>query len=299
MKLIEISNLTKYYGKALGIRDVNFDVEQGEIFGFIGPNGAGKSTTIRTLMGLIFPTSGNAKIFGMDIVKDTKKIKMRTGYLSAEGNYYHKMTVLELLDYSAKFFNLENYGNRLNYLCDLLTLDVNRKINTLSSGNKKKVSIVQSLLHHPDLLILDEPTSGLDPLVQSAFYEILREDNMNGMTIFFSSHVLSEVQRICDRVAIIRKGKIVRVEHIENLKKNLLKKVNVVFSELIPVTINLKGAANIFENRNHVSFMFDGDINELMKYFDGFRIENLSIEEPTLDEIFMHFYENHEDKNVS
>lgn len=299
MKAIEITNLTKYYGKAPGIRDVSFDVERGEVFGFIGPNGAGKSTTIRTLLNLIFPTSGSARIFGMDIVKDTKKIKKIAGYLPAEGNYYHKMTVRELLEYSARFYGLKDCGTRMNYLCDALTLDLDRKISDLSSGNKKKVSIVQSLLHSPELLILDEPTSGLDPLVQAAFYEILHDDNGRGMTIFFSSHVLSEVQRICDRVAIIRNHRVVRVEHIETLKKNLLKKVSIVFRGEAPEKIDLPGVAGFGKSRDHASFMFDGDINALLKHFAGFGIVNMAIEEPTLDEVFMHFYENHGGENVN
>lgn len=292
MKIIEINNLTKFYGKTLGIDKINMEVNQGEIFGFIGPNGAGKSTTIRTLLNLIFPTSGHASIFGLDIVKSTKQIKKRTGYLPAESNYYHKLTVSELMDYSAKFYNLQNYSIRLNYLSGKLNLDLNRKISDLSSGNKKKVSIVQSLLHKPELLILDEPTSGLDPLVQSAFYEILAEDNKQGMTIFFSSHVLSEVQKICHRVAIIRMGKIINIESIDNLKKNMLKNVIITFKDNIPDFTNITEVVNLKKTDSNVNFFFDGDINTLMKILSEFQIENVSIEEPSLDEIFMHFYKN-------
>lgn len=292
MNVIEINDLTKYYGKSVGIEKINMEVNQGEIFGFIGPNGAGKSTTIRTLLNLIFPTSGKANIFGLDIVKDTKLIKKRTGYLPAESNYYHKMTVHELMVYSAKFYNINDYSKRLNYLSESLNLDLSRRISDLSSGNKKKVSIVQSLLHSPELLILDEPTSGLDPLVQSSFYDILAEDNKQGMTIFFSSHVLSEVQRICNRVAIIRKGKIIEIESIDNLKKNMLKNINISCKGGNPELLNIPGVVNLKSYSTHCSFLFEGDINQMITILSKYHIENISIEEPSLDEIFMHFYKN-------
>ena len=292
MKTIEINNLTKYYGKTLGIRDVSFSIDHGEIFGFIGPNGAGKSTTIRTLLNLIFPTSGSAKIFGLDIIKDSPEIKMRTGYLPAEGNYYHEMSVRELFDYSVSFFLIEDYHSRLNYLAGAFDLDLKRNIRDLSTGNKKKVSIIQSLLHSPELLILDEPTSGLDPLVQSTFYEILREENRSGATIFFSSHVLSEVQKICSRVGIIRNGEIIKVESIDNLRKNLLKRIRIVFKNGLPEDFDPPGAINNEKNSNSAHFMFEGDLNELITYINNFEIENLLIEDPTLEEIFLHFYED-------
>ncbi len=300
MNIIEINNLTKYYGKTVGIEKIGLDVRQGEIFGFIGPNGAGKSTTIRTLLNLIFPSSGSAQIFGLDIVKDTKAIKQKTGYLPAEANYYHKMTVEELFAYSARFFKIKDHKKRMDYLCDALALDTKRKISDLSSGNKKKVSIVQSLLHSPELLILDEPTSGLDPLVQSEFYDILREDNKKGMTVFFSSHVLSEVQRICHRVAIIRKGKIVKVESIDKLKKNLLKHVTLTFKENnFAGDIKLKGIVNPKIETGQLKFLFEGNINDLINYLSGFQLDNISIEEPSLDEVFLHFYKNKGDYHVN
>ncbi|MFH1049898.1 MAG: ABC transporter ATP-binding protein [bacterium] len=292
MSVIELDQLTKCYGKAVGIEKVSFDVKHGEIFGFIGPNGAGKSTTIRTLLNFLFPTSGRAKIFGLDIVKRSKEIKKRIGYLPAESNYYHKMTVKELMVYSASFYNLKDYNERLKYLTESLELDVSRKISDLSSGNKKKVSIVQSLLHKPDLLILDEPTSGLDPLVQSIFYDILKDENRAGMTIFFSSHILSEVQRICSRVAIIRTGKIIKVESIDNLKKNLLKNVHITLFESVTKPINLDGIVNLRKSDDEIRFLYDGDINQLTSFLSGFPVENLTIEDPSLDEIFLHFYKN-------
>jgi len=294
---IEIIELTKYYGRTLGIKNVSFNVGKGEIFGFIGPNGAGKSTTIRTLLNFLFPTSGSAEIFGFDIVKKSDEIKKKVGYLPAESNYYHSLTVRELMEYSASFYNMKEYESRLKYLGESLDLDMTRKISDLSSGNKKKVSIVQSLLHDPELLILDEPTSGLDPLVQSVFYEILQEQNKNGMTIFFSSHVLSEVQRICDKVAIIRQGNIIKVETIENLKKNMLKNVHIAFSENIPEKIDINGIVNYHRTKNEVRFLFDGELNELTGYLSHYKISNVTIEDPSLDEIFLHFYKNNGAEN--
>src|SRR5659263_164069 len=211
MNVIEIKNLTKNYGKARGITDVSFNVEQGEIFGFIGPNGAGKSTTIRTLLSLIYPTSGSATIFGMDCVKFGPEIKKEIGYLPSEVFYYDNMKVIDLLKYSASFYK-KDCSKRITELAEIMDLDLNKKIDDLSFGNKKKVGIVQGLLHSPKLIILDEPTLGLDPLMQQIFFDLIREENKRGATILMSSHILNEVQRICSRVAIIKEGKIIKLE---------------------------------------------------------------------------------------
>ena len=219
MYAIETQNLTKYYGKSRGIIDLNLQIEPGEIFGFIGPNGAGKSTTIRTLLGLIFPSSGSGRIFGLDIIKDSKEIKKQIGFMPSEIQYYEKMDVIELLRYSANFYETD-CESRIKELAETFDLDLERKIIDLSRGNQKKVSILQSLIHEPGLLILDEPTSGLDPLMQAKFFEILKDENSKGTTVFFSSHTLSEVQKMCRRVGIIKDGKIVAVEDIETLRKN-------------------------------------------------------------------------------
>jgi ABC-2 type transport system ATP-binding protein len=209
VNVIEINNLTKTYGKSRGISDISFHVEQGEIFGFIGPNGAGKSTTIRTLLSLIYPTSGSATIFGKDCIKFAPEIKKEIGYLPSEVFYYDNMKVKDLLKYSASFYK-KDCSRRMKELAEIMDLDLNKKIDDLSLGNKKKVGIVQGLLHEPKLIILDEPTSGLDPLMQQKFFELLEEENRKGATILFSSHILSEVQRLCNRVAIIKEGKIAR-----------------------------------------------------------------------------------------
>ncbi|MDI3536525.1 MAG: beta-exotoxin transport system ATP-binding protein, partial [Eubacteriaceae bacterium] len=208
MNVIDINGLTKYYGKHKGIEDVSFSVEEGEIFGFIGPNGAGKSTTIRTLLALIYPTKGSATIFGKDCIKYGHEIRRDIGYLPSEVFYYEHMKVLEVLKYSASFYDNVNPA-RIKELADIMDLDLNKRIDDLSYGNKKKVGIVQGLLHEPKLIILDEPTSGLDPLMQQKFFDLIRKENELGATVLFSSHILSEVQKLCHRVAIIKDGTIV------------------------------------------------------------------------------------------
>ena len=193
-EVIEIKELTKYYGKARGIIDVSFSVHEGEIFGFIGPNGAGKSTTIRTLLGLLYPTSGSATIFGRDCIRDGSELRRDIGYLPAEVYYYDNMKVIDLLKYSSSFYGKVDLP-RIRELAGIMDLDLTRKIDDLSYGNKKKVGIVQGLLHRPKLIILDEPTSGLDPLMQKKFFELIREENKNGATVLMSSHILTEVDR--------------------------------------------------------------------------------------------------------
>ena len=294
MNVIEVKNLTKTYGKARGISDVSFNVEQGEIFGFIGPNGAGKSTTIRTLLSLIHPTSGSATIFGKDILKDAPAIKKDIGYLPSEVFYYDNMRVKDLLKYSASFYK-KDCRKRMNELAEIMELDLNRKIDDLSLGNKKKVGIVQGLLHEPKLIILDEPTSGLDPLMQHKFFELLEEENKKGATILFSSHILSEVQRLCDRVAIIKEGKIIKLEKISTLKENNYKKIHIETStEIGKDYFAIEGVTDLVVDRHKVDFLFKGDINAVMKKIATTHIVNIAVEEPDLEEIFMHFYEKEE-----
>jgi ABC-2 type transport system ATP-binding protein len=222
--IIDITDLSKFYGKARGIEHVNLEIGEGEIFGFIGPNGAGKSTTIRILLNLIFPSGGSARIMGMDVIRETKKIKHLVGYVPSDASAYASMNVHEFLSYFLRFYQVQHGMQRIAELSALFELDLKRKIAELSMGNRKKVAIVQSLLHRPKLLILDEPTTGLDPLMQAKFFELLRSENRNGMTIFFSSHILNEVQMLCRRVAIIKEGKIIQLEDIETLRKKQLKK---------------------------------------------------------------------------
>jgi ABC-2 type transport system ATP-binding protein len=290
--VIDINDLTKFYGKARGIEHINLEVGEGEIFGFIGPNGAGKSTTIRILLNLIFPSKGSARIMGMDVIRDTKKIKHLVGYVPSDANAYHSMRVNEFLSYFLRFYTVPDGMQRMDELSTLFELDLSRKIADLSMGNRKKVSIVQSLLHRPKLLILDEPTTGLDPLMQSRFFELLRAENQKGMTIFFSSHILNEVQLFCKRVAIIKEGTIIQLEDIETLRKKQLKKVCIEFSDRMTKNdFSMKGIERIVpQHHNALSFLYSGDINELTSALAGKKLINLTIEEPSLEEIFMHYY---------
>jgi ABC-2 type transport system ATP-binding protein len=290
MSIIEVENLTKYYGKSRGIIDVSFREEEGEIFGFIGPNGAGKSTTIRLLLSLIHPTSGGARVFGKDVTKYGPEIRRDIGYLPSEVFYYEGMKVIDLLKYSASFYG-KDCTARIKELSDLMELEMHRRISDLSYGNKKKVGIVQGLLHSPKLLFLDEPTAGLDPLMQRKFFDLIRRENARGVTVFFSSHILGEVQRLCTRVGIIREGKIVEISDIRTLQKNNYKKVRVTAQGLKPADVQTAGSTNVQAEDGTVSFFFKGDINAVMKKLGGLKLEDVSIEEPTLEEIFMHYYE--------
>lgn len=289
MPIIEIQNLSKYYGKARGIVDVSLNVEEGEIFGFIGPNGAGKSTTIRLLLSLIYPSSGSAKVFGKDVIKDGPEIRQEIGYLPSEVFYYDRMKVIDLLNYSASFYK-KDCSQRIKELAGIMELDLHRRIDDLSYGNKKKVGIVQGLLHSPKLIILDEPTAGLDPLMQQRFFDLIHEENQKGATVFFSSHILGEVQRLCNRVAIIREGEIVTTEDIKTLRKNNYKKIRITASTLDAGKFGLDGITNLEQVDGETSFFFRGDINQIMSLISAQPVTDVLIEEPTLEEIFMHYY---------
>lgn len=291
MSVIEIKNLTKYYGKARGIIDVSFNVEEGEIFGFIGPNGAGKSTTIRTLLSLIYPSSGSATIFGKDCIKEAPEIAKEVGYLPSEVFYYDKMKVIDLLKYSASFYE-KDCSKRIHELAEIMDLDLKKRIDDLSFGNKKKVGIVQGLLHQPKLIILDEPTSGLDPLMQQKFFDLLLDENKKGATILLSSHVLSEVQRLCNRVAIIKEGKIIKLETMSNLTENNYKKFKLDMKTAVDKNhFAINGVSSLETEGKTISFLFKGNVNLIMKRISEVDLSNIWIEEPSLEEIFMHYYE--------
>lgn len=298
MNVIETKKLTKNYGKSRGIVDVDLVVKKGEIFGFIGPNGAGKSTTIRTLLGLIHPTSGSATIFGKDVTQYGPEINEKIGYLPSEVFYYDDMRVIDLLNYSGSFYKKdpEVIATRIKQLATLLDLDLKKKIDDLSYGNKKKVGIVQGLLHEPSLIILDEPTGGLDPLIQQRFFDLLREENKKGATILFSSHILSEVQRLCDRVAIIKDGKIIKVEKINNLIENAHKrfKLETVVKVDPKRFTGLRGISDLVITYNMVSFLYRGHINDIAKVIASLDLVNMLVEEPDLEEIFLHYYQKEE-----
>ena len=288
MNAIQLSNLTKYYGKSRGILNLNLDVKEGEFFGFIGPNGAGKSTTIRTQLGLITPSSGQAKIFDETIRQRNPQIRSHIGYLPSEAVFYRGMKVKDLLKLSADLHHKDCSAER-EILCRRLQLDVNRKVDELSFGNRKKVAIVSALQHQPKLLILDEPTSGLDPLMQREFFHIIRERNEQGATVFLSSHVLSEIQRNCTRAAIIREGRIIACDRVEALSKTNAKRISVQGQVSLD---SLEEIRDLKENDGVFSFLYGGDIHRLLETLSAGTITDLSISDPDLDEIFLHYYEN-------
>lgn len=291
MFAIETRRLTKYYGKARGIIDVDLQINEGEIFGFIGPNGAGKSTTIRTLLNFVHPTSGEAYILGKDCFTQSKEIKHEIGYLPSEVSYYEELTARQLLRYSIRFHG-KKPGHRIEELAERFELDLDRRFDQLSFGNKKKVAIIQAVLHQPRVLILDEPTGGLDPLMQQRFFELIREENSKGTTVFFSSHVLSDVQRMCQRVAIIKEGRIIRIEEIESLRKKQLKRVKLEFApgEARPA-LEIPGIVETKTLNQGLELLYSGSMNDLIRELAQHNIRNLLVEEPSLEEIFMHYYE--------
>lgn len=286
MNAIEIKGLRKFYGKSRGIVDLNLSVKEGEFFGFIGPNGAGKSTTIRTLLGMISADSGSAAIFGSDIKSKKKEILSQVGYLPSEAVFYNGMKVKDVIRLSADL-RKKDCRDEAKKLCDRLNLDTSKKVEELSFGNRKKVAIVCALQHNPRLCILDEPTGGLDPLMQREFFEILKEKNSSGTTVFLSSHILSEVQHNCQRAAIIREGSIIACDSVEALSRTNAKRIHI---QGIKDLSSLPDVRDIQRTENSISFLYGGDINTLIRLLSDTRIQDLSISEPDLEEIFMHYY---------
>ena len=286
MNAIETKNLTKYYGKSRGIVGVDITVEQGDFVGFVGPNASGKSTTIRTLLGLIAPTSGSAKVLGMDIRTDTTEILSRVGYLPSETAFYSGARVRDILEYSARLHK-KDCRKEAAALCTRLQLDPSRRISELSLGNRKKVGIVCALQHSPELYILDEPTGGLDPLMQQEFYALLRERNEQGATVFLSSHILSEVSRYCSRAVIIREGRVVASDTVEALGGSDVKRVTLKGADSLP---QLEGISGLAQDGQSVSFLYRGDIRRLIQALAQVSFEDVTIVDPPLDEVFMHYY---------
>ncbi len=287
--MLEIKNLTKYYGKILGVEDLSLSLNEGEVFGFIGPNGAGKSTTIRSVMHLINKNSGTVLVNGKEFERNDTKTKEIIGYLPSEVNLYEDLTVKQMLDYHESFYNKDIHKRRCE-LVERLKLDETKRVEDLSLGNSKKLGIVLAFMHEPKLLILDEPTSGLDPIMQQEFYKLLVEEKKKGTTIFYSTHILSEISKICDRVGIIKNGKLLKIEKIgELLKKNL---------DLVTVTAkDVKGLVEelnvevIEKNKNTVKFKNVLPANDLIKIIAKYDIEDILIEEASLEDIFLHYYE--------
>ena len=287
IKAIETDNLTKYYGKARGILDVSLSVEEGEFFGFIGPNGAGKSTTIRTLLGLIRPSGGSARLLGMDAARDRQAILAETGFLPAEASFYPNLRVRELLRFSADL-RRRDCRQEAESLCARLQLDPNRRVRELSFGNRKKAAIVCALQHRPRLLILDEPTSGLDPLMQREFFAILRERSRAGATVFLSSHVLSEVQQNCSRAAVIREGRIIACDRMDALRGTRSRRV--CFRGEADLSA-LPAVRDLRRSGDGTVFLYDGETDALLRTLSAGRLTDLTIAEPGLDEVFLHFYQ--------
>ena len=286
MNAIETYKLTKYYGSSRGIVDVTLSVDEGDFYGFIGPNGAGKSTLIRTLLGLISPTDGRASVLGRDIIADKVEILKNIGYLPSETAFYSGMRVSDVLTLSARLREID-CREEAKKLCERLELDTSKRVDELSLGNRKKVGIVAALQHRPSLYILDEPTSGLDPLMQKEFYSILTERNEEGATVFLSSHILSEVGRYCKSAAVIREGRILAADKVENLVHTGIKRVTLRGVEGVPA---IKNAESIKCDGDTVSFLYSGKPSELISELGGVSFEDVNITSPELDEIFMHYY---------
>lgn len=271
MKAIEIKNLTKSYGKHRGVINLNLEVEEGDIFGYLGPNGAGKSTTIRSLLGLSHFEEGEVRVLGYDVKTQTNEILKRVGYMPSEAQFYPGMKVKDVIRYAADIRQLD-CSREAEMLCQRLQIDVEKKIDELSLGNRKKVSIVCAMQHQPGLFIFDEPTSGLDPLMQAEFFQLITEYNQKGTTCFLSSHVLSEIKKYCHNAAIIKEGKLIKVDTVANLTKTNAKRIHLV------------------KDGVEEEFVYRGDMNELIQELATHDVSDLVIEEPELDEIFMHFY---------
>lgn len=284
----EVMNLKKYYGKNMGVEDVSFNVKEGEIMGFIGPNGAGKTTTIRAIVGLLKPTDGSVAIINHDAFKEGDKARGELGYAGGEPSYFPSLTVLENLKLVADLKGVSY--DRIDYLATKLELNLTRKASELSLGNKKKMCIVMALLSSPKLIVLDEPTVGLDPIIKLNFFELMEEEKKRGASILISSHALTDIQRLCDRVAIIKQGKIIAVEEMAQLKTKQLKTVTIETSYSSP-QITLSGVSNLKSNGNLIKFNYNGEMKKLIKFLNSIDVTNISIEDAGLEEIFLHFYE--------
>ena len=290
--VIQSENLTKVYGKHRGIQNIDLVVREGEIFGFLGPNGAGKTTTIRILLDMLRATSGSASIFGMDTQKDSIAIRKRLGNLPGEVALYDSLRGNELLNLLGNFRG-GNGTKRLKALAERFDLDLTRTIREYSKGMKQKLAIIQCFMHDPELFLLDEPTSGLDPLMQRQFYGLLKEEQDRGKTVFLSSHLLDEVERLCDRVGIVKEGRLVMTERLSVLKSRKVRKLNLRFSEDAVINdLSLPGAELIYQQSGEAEFIVTGEIRPLLEAVAALPIQDLSFPEPTLEEAFMEFYES-------
>jgi len=286
--VLEIRKLKKYYGKFRGVEAVSLNLHKGEVYGFIGPNGAGKSTTLRVIMNLINKTSGNIYINGKEIEKNDIRLKETIGYLPSEINLYEDLTVKQMLDFHSSFYN-KDLSKRRNELVKVLNLDETKKIEDLSLGNLKKLGIVLALMHEPQILILDEPTSGLDPIMQNVFYDLLLEEKKKGTTILYSTHILSEVSKVCDRIGFIKEGKIIKEEKVENIEKNNITYLTIdsADNEKIKQEMKLKV---IYENSQIVKYINTLSSNEIINRLSKYNINKLLIEEISIEDLFIEYY---------
>ena len=287
-KILEIRNLTKYYDDVLAVKDLSLELTEGEIFGFIGPNGAGKSTTIRSIMNLVNKTEGEVYFQDMLLTKDSTELKEKIGYLPSEIHLYEELTIKEIFDYHASFYK-KDLSKRRKELVKKLKLDESKKIEDLSFGNQKKVGIVLALMHEPKLLILDEPTSGLDPIMQQTFYDILKEEKEKSTTIFYSTHILSEISKICDRVGIIKEGSLLKIESITNLQEKNFNNITITSKDIKAIIKDLKLEETLIDE-NTIKFKSTTEINKIIKILSKYEIKKLLIEEPTIEDIFLHYY---------
>lgn len=290
-QIIRAEQLTKFYGSSRGILDVDFSVNAGEVFGFLGPNGAGKTTTIRLMLDLIRPTRGSLSLFGLDSRREGREARRRVGYLPGDLRLYERMTGRELLRFFGHLRGLPDIASG-EKVAERLDLDLDRHVRELSRGNRQKVGLAQAFLHDPDLLVLDEPTSGLDPLVQETFYELVGEVTGRGGTVFLSSHVLSEVQHVADRVALIREGRLQLVESVETLRGRAFTHVEVTFSDAPRhgAFDELPGIHELDRHGDVVRFALEGEIDPLVKALARFHVKTLDVHEADLEDIFLALY---------
>jgi ABC-2 type transport system ATP-binding protein len=289
--VIETRDLTVYYGRHRGIKSVSLVVEKGEVFGFLGPNGAGKTTTQRVLLDVIRPTSGHASVFGLDCRKDGVEIRKRIGYLPGELSLYTNMTGNGFLSMMGSLEKRKVDATYRDQLCERLDLDPSRRIKEYSRGNKQKIGVVAAFMSKPDLIVLDEPTTGLDPLIQQIVMEIVREVKSDGRTVFFSSHILQEVQAVCDRVGIIGDGELIQTERVETLTKQRYKRLRLVFrSQPPPDAFAIDGVTETGRDGAAIRLEIRSGLEEVMKRAVSFGIEDLETEPVTLEEVFLAFY---------
>lgn len=296
MHAIDLEDLRKEYANGRGIHGLTFQVSRGEIFGFLGPNGAGKSTTIRTLLGLLTPNGGRARIMGRDIVTESVEVRRITGYLPSENTLYTNLSGEENLRFALEVRKAAPKLARAKELAERLGVDLRPKLRSLSHGQRQKVAIIMALAHEPEVLILDEPTTGLDPLVQETFFAMLRAEQAAGKTIFMSSHVLSEVEALCGRVGIIRDGFVVEVNEVEALRQNRVKRLDVAFRGTPPDIGQWAGVSEINADGNRLRFAYHGQVQPLLKALAAQEVQDLTINDPSLEEVFRAFYQNGRDE---